>query len=97
MFLFCFATVRERVRPAVQDQRELKNDLKDVWKNDQWVRNSAPDPVQRLPGLYPHGGHHVLRHLGDGPEHPFRHAVYQPGRGRHDARSVLAKVLTTAV
>ena len=38
MFLFCFATVRERVRPAVQTNDELKNDLKDVWKNDQWVR-----------------------------------------------------------
>ncbi|MBF4183473.1 MFS transporter [Enterobacter hormaechei] len=32
------ATVRERVRPAVQTHDELKNDLKDVWKNDQWVR-----------------------------------------------------------
>jgi sugar (glycoside-pentoside-hexuronide) transporter len=38
MFLFCFATVRERIRPAVQTNDELKNDLKDVWKNDQWVR-----------------------------------------------------------
>ena len=38
MFLFCFATVRERVRPAVQSNDELKRDLKDVWKNDQWVR-----------------------------------------------------------
>ncbi|MFU0887417.1 glycoside-pentoside-hexuronide (GPH):cation symporter [Kluyvera sichuanensis] len=38
MFLFCFATVRERVRPAVQTNDELKQDLKDVWKNDQWVR-----------------------------------------------------------
>ena len=38
MFLFCFATVRERIRPAVQTNDELKKDLKDVWKNDQWVR-----------------------------------------------------------
>lgn len=38
MFLFCFASVRERVRPAVQTNDELKRDLKDVWKNDQWVR-----------------------------------------------------------
>ena len=38
MFLFCFATVRERVKPAVQTNDELKKDLKDVWKNDQWVR-----------------------------------------------------------
>ncbi|MCS2149141.1 MFS transporter [Scandinavium sp. H17S15] len=38
MFLFCFATVRERIRPAVQSNDELKKDLKDVWKNDQWVR-----------------------------------------------------------
>ncbi|MGU5142058.1 MFS transporter, partial [Escherichia coli] len=36
MFLFCFATVRERVKPAVQTNDELKKDLKDVWKNDQW-------------------------------------------------------------
>ncbi|MBN0818663.1 MFS transporter, partial [Pseudomonas aeruginosa] len=35
---FCFATVRERIRPAVQTNDELKKDLKDVWKNDQWVR-----------------------------------------------------------
>ncbi|HEY3589035.1 MAG TPA: MFS transporter [Buttiauxella sp.] len=38
MFLFCFSTVRERVRPAVQSNDALKSDLKDVWKNDQWVR-----------------------------------------------------------
>ncbi len=38
MFLFCFTTVRERVRPAVQSNDALKADLKDVWKNDQWVR-----------------------------------------------------------
>ncbi|WP_314141689.1 MFS transporter [Buttiauxella noackiae] len=38
MFLFCFSTVRERVRPAVQTNDALKADLKDVWKNDQWVR-----------------------------------------------------------
>lgn len=38
MFLFCFSTVRERVRPAVPTNDDLKSDLKDVWKNDQWVR-----------------------------------------------------------
>ncbi len=30
--------MRERIRPAVQTNDELKKDLKDVWKNDQWVR-----------------------------------------------------------
>lgn len=38
MFLFCFSTVKERIRPAVQTNDALKQDLKDVWKNDQWVR-----------------------------------------------------------
>ncbi|WP_312203947.1 MFS transporter, partial [Mixta calida] len=38
MFLYCFATVRERIRPAVPTNDDLKNDLRDVWKNDQWVR-----------------------------------------------------------
>ncbi len=38
MFLFCFATVRERIRPAVPTHDALKSDLRDVWKNDQWVR-----------------------------------------------------------
>ncbi|CAO95857.1 glycoside-pentoside-hexuronide (GPH):cation symporter [Erwinia tasmaniensis] len=38
MFLFCFATVRERIRPAVPSHDDLKADLRDVWKNDQWVR-----------------------------------------------------------
>jgi len=38
MFLYCFATVRERVRPAVPTNDDLKKDFKDVWKNDQWVR-----------------------------------------------------------
>lgn len=38
MFLFCFATVRERIRPAVQTNDDLKKDLKDVWKNDQWIK-----------------------------------------------------------
>ncbi|MBK4784527.1 MAG: MFS transporter [Pantoea sp. Pent] len=38
MFLFCFATVRERIRPAVPSNDDLKKELIDVWKNDQWVR-----------------------------------------------------------
>ena len=38
MFLFCFATVRERIRPAVPTHDDLKADMKDIWKNDQWVR-----------------------------------------------------------
>ncbi len=38
MFLFCFANVRERIKPAVATNDALKADLKDVWKNDQWVR-----------------------------------------------------------
>lgn len=38
MYLFCFATVRERIRPAVPTNNDLKSDLKDIWKNDQWVR-----------------------------------------------------------
>ncbi|WP_147195267.1 glycoside-pentoside-hexuronide (GPH):cation symporter [Pantoea sp. CCBC3-3-1] len=38
MFLFCFATVRERIHPAVPSNSDLKSDLRDVWKNDQWVR-----------------------------------------------------------
>ncbi|WNN51720.1 MFS transporter [Hafnia alvei] len=38
MFLFCFATVRERIKPAVPSNDALKQDLRDVWKNDQWVR-----------------------------------------------------------
>lgn len=38
MFLFCFATVKERIRPAVPTHDALKSDLRDVWKNDQWVR-----------------------------------------------------------
>jgi len=38
MFLFCFANVRERIRPATPSNDDLKQDLRDVWKNDQWVR-----------------------------------------------------------
>lgn len=38
MFLFCFAFVRERIEPAIPSKHALKSDLKDVWKNDQWVR-----------------------------------------------------------
>lgn len=85
MFLFCFATVRERVRPAVQTHDELKNDLKDVWKNDQWVRILLLTLCNVCPGFI-RMAYHVLRHLGHGAKHPFRHAVYQPGRGRHDVR-----------
>ena len=38
MFLLCFSSVKERIQPAVITKRDLKGDLKDVWKNDQWVR-----------------------------------------------------------
>ena len=38
MFLFCFAFVRERIKPAIPAKHALKSDLKDIWKNDQWIR-----------------------------------------------------------
>lgn len=38
MYLFCFSTVHERIHPAVPTNNDLKSDLKDIWKNDQWVR-----------------------------------------------------------
>lgn len=38
MFLFSFATVRERITPAVPGNDDIKADLKGAWKNDQWVR-----------------------------------------------------------
>ncbi|WJY15709.1 MFS transporter [Pectobacteriaceae bacterium CE90] len=38
MFLFSFATVRERITPAVPGNDDMKADLKSAWKNDQWVR-----------------------------------------------------------
>ncbi|MFU2082929.1 glycoside-pentoside-hexuronide (GPH):cation symporter [Gallibacterium anatis] len=38
MFLFCFATVRERISPTIPTNDDLKADLKDIWKNDQWVK-----------------------------------------------------------
>ncbi|WP_323636159.1 MFS transporter [Pectobacterium polaris] len=38
MFLFCFATVQERIKPAIPTNDALKADLRDVWKNDQWPR-----------------------------------------------------------
>ncbi|CNK68605.1 Sodium:galactoside symporter family protein [Yersinia aldovae] len=38
MFLFCFMTVKERIKPAIPTNDALKSDLRDVWKNDQWVR-----------------------------------------------------------
>ncbi|WP_175437437.1 MFS transporter, partial [Enterobacter sp. IF2SW-B1] len=59
MFLFCFATVRERVRPAVQTNDELKNALKDGWKNDQWGRillltlcNGCPGFIRMAATMY---------------------------------------------
>ncbi len=66
MFLFCFATVRERIRPAVQTHDDMKNDFKDVWKNDQWVRILLLTLCNVCPGIYPHGGNHVLCHPGNG-------------------------------
>lgn len=38
MFLFCFSAVKERIKPAIPTNDALKADLRDVWKNDQWVR-----------------------------------------------------------
>ncbi|MEH2921671.1 glycoside-pentoside-hexuronide (GPH):cation symporter [Samsonia erythrinae] len=38
MFLFCFATVQERIKPAIPTHDALKADLRDIWKNDQWPR-----------------------------------------------------------
>ena len=38
MFLFCFAYVKERIEPAIPSKHALKSDLRDIWKNDQWVR-----------------------------------------------------------
>ncbi len=30
--------MRKRIHPAVSTRDDLKNDLREVWKNDQWVR-----------------------------------------------------------
>ncbi len=38
MFIFCFSYVKERIQPAIPSKQALRADLKDVWKNDQWVR-----------------------------------------------------------
>lgn len=38
MFLFAFANIKERIIPVVNTNDNIKNDLRDVWKNDQWVR-----------------------------------------------------------
>lgn len=75
MFLFCFASIRERVRPDVPTHDDMKNDFKDVWKNDQWVRILLLTLCNVCPGFI-RIGDHVLRHLGDGTKHPFRYAFY---------------------
>lgn len=36
MFLVCFAGTKERVFPPKNQKSSLKNDLKSLWKNDQW-------------------------------------------------------------
>ncbi|WP_433977505.1 glycoside-pentoside-hexuronide (GPH):cation symporter [Erwinia sp. E_sp_B01_9] len=51
MFLFCFATVRERIRPAVPSNDDIKANLKEVWKNDQWVRILLLTFCNVLPGF----------------------------------------------
>jgi len=91
MFLFCFATVRERIRPAVPSHDDMKKDMKDVWKNDSVGTHSAAYPVQRLSGLYPYGGNYVLRHLGNGAKYPFRHHFHQPWRCGHDDRQYVGE------
>ncbi|TKI08776.1 glycoside-pentoside-hexuronide (GPH):cation symporter [Martelella alba] len=59
MFLFCFATVRERIQPAIPTSDALKADMRDVWKNDQWVRvliltffNVCPGFIRMAATLY---------------------------------------------
>lgn len=36
MFVLCFAGTKERVFPPVNQDSSFKNDLKSLWKNDQW-------------------------------------------------------------
>ncbi|VTM88415.1 Inner membrane symporter yicJ [Raoultella ornithinolytica] len=91
MFLFCFATVRERVRPAVQTHDELKQDFKDVWKNDQWVRillltlcNVCPGFIRMAATMY-----YVTWVMQQ--SNPLCDAVYQPRRGRDDDRQYAGK------
>lgn len=83
MFLFCFATVRERIRPAVQTNDELKKRSERRLENDQWVRillltlcNVCPGFIRMAATMY-----YVT---GDGTKHPFCHPVYQPRRSWDD-------------
>ncbi len=51
MFLFCFAYVKERIEPAIPSKHALKSDLRDIWKNDQWVRLSLLTFFNVSPGF----------------------------------------------
>ncbi len=94
MFLFCFASVRERVRPAVPTHDDMKNDFKDVWKNDQWVRillltlcNVCPGFIRMAATMY-----YVTRVMGQSTH--FATLFISLGVVGMMIGSMLAKVLT---
>lgn len=98
MFLFCFATVRERVRPAVQTNDDLKADLKDVWKNDQWVKillltlcNVCPGFIRMAATMYYVTWVMQQSDMGYAAKHAVRNAVYQSWCGRHDDRQYVGE------
>ncbi|WP_075182178.1 glycoside-pentoside-hexuronide (GPH):cation symporter [Pantoea sp. 1.19] len=51
MFLLCFALVRERVTAVVPKNDTLRNDLRDILRNDQWPRLLLLTFVNVLPGF----------------------------------------------
>ena len=97
MFLFCFATVRERIKPAVPSNDALKQRFTRRMEKRSMGTHSATHVLQRLPWLYSHGRNHVLRGVGNGKKHAFRHPVYQLRRDWHDVRQCVGEAVNRSL
>ena len=51
LFFFCFFNVKERIHAAVPSHDAWRKDLRDVWKNDQWIRMLALTLCNVCPGF----------------------------------------------
>lgn len=79
MFLFCFSSIKERV-VSVKQNESLKEDLRDIIKNDPVAIDDLYYLPERFPGIYPRRCNHLLCYLCDEGVCRIYYLLYGAGR-----------------
>ncbi len=92
MLRSAFASVRERVRPAVPTHDDMKNDFKDVWKTISGYAFLLL--TYAMPAQFIRMAATSITSPGDGTKHPISATLFISLGGRYDDRQYAGKSLT---